>query len=81
MHLFSGLQEMLDKAPQLPTDIQWHFIGHLQSNKVKAILGAWGNGWGRCWRCIGPPILVLQVCQLLHQVENHNLRGDFNPGL
>ncbi len=32
------LQEMLDKAPQLPSDIQWHFIGHLQSNKVKAVV-------------------------------------------
>jgi hypothetical protein len=28
------VQELLDKAPQLPADIQWHFIGHLQSNKV-----------------------------------------------
>lgn len=25
--------------PLLPSDIQWHFIGHLQSNKVKAVLG------------------------------------------
>lgn len=25
-------------APQLPADIQWHFIGHLQSNKVKKLL-------------------------------------------
>jgi len=32
------VQEMLDKAPLLPKDIQWHFIGHLQSNKVKAII-------------------------------------------
>lgn len=24
---------------QLPEDIEWHFIGHLQSNKVKALLG------------------------------------------
>ncbi|GFR46991.1 hypothetical protein Agub_g8645 [Astrephomene gubernaculifera] len=32
------VQEMLDKAPQLPTDVQWHFIGHLQSNKVKSIV-------------------------------------------
>jgi hypothetical protein len=31
---------MLDKAPQLPPDVQWHFIGHLQSNKVKAVVGA-----------------------------------------
>ncbi|GIL44217.1 hypothetical protein Vafri_1741 [Volvox africanus] len=29
---------MLDKAPALPSDIHWHFIGHLQSNKVKAIV-------------------------------------------
>lgn len=33
------VQEMLEKAPQLPDDIQWHFIGHLQSNKAKAIVG------------------------------------------
>lgn len=32
------VQEMLEKASQLPSDIQWHFIGHLQSNKVKSIL-------------------------------------------
>eukprot|EP00879_Flechtneria_rotunda_P004627 GHRR01004884.1.p1 GENE.GHRR01004884.1~~GHRR01004884.1.p1 ORF type:complete len:214 (+),score=52.73 GHRR01004884.1:317-958(+) len=32
------VQELLDKAPLLPADISWHFIGHLQSNKVKALL-------------------------------------------
>lgn len=31
------VQEMVDKAAQLPEDIRWHFIGHLQSNKVKYI--------------------------------------------
>ena len=31
------VQEMMEKAKQLPTDIRWHFIGHLQSNKVKLI--------------------------------------------
>ena len=31
------VQELVDKADQLPKDIQWHFIGHLQSNKVKYI--------------------------------------------
>jgi PLP dependent protein len=31
------VQELLEKQGQLPTDIQWHFIGHLQSNKVKYI--------------------------------------------
>ena len=31
------VQEMVDKKPQLPEDIQWHMIGTLQSNKVKYI--------------------------------------------
>ena len=31
------VQELVDKAAQSPTDIRWHFIGHLQSNKVKYI--------------------------------------------
>ena len=30
-------QEMTDKYNALPKDIQWHFIGHLQTNKVKII--------------------------------------------
>ncbi|MES2894330.1 MAG: YggS family pyridoxal phosphate-dependent enzyme [Bacteroidota bacterium] len=29
------VQELVDKAAELPQDIRWHFIGHLQSNKVK----------------------------------------------
>lgn len=31
------VQELVDKAATLPKDIHWHFIGHLQSNKVKYI--------------------------------------------
>ena len=31
------VQELVDKQSSLPKDIQWHFIGHLQSNKVKYI--------------------------------------------
>jgi pyridoxal phosphate enzyme (YggS family) len=31
------VQEMVDKYEQLPKDIQWHLIGHLQTNKVKYI--------------------------------------------
>lgn len=31
------VQEMVDKQAQLPGDIEWHLIGHLQSNKVKYI--------------------------------------------
>jgi len=29
------IQEMVEKYDNLPKDIQWHMIGHLQSNKVK----------------------------------------------
>lgn len=32
------VQELVEKAPYLPSDTQWHFIGHLQSNKVKELL-------------------------------------------
>lgn len=31
------VQELVEKAAQLPKDICWHFIGHLQTNKVKLI--------------------------------------------
>ncbi|MCS6895029.1 MAG: YggS family pyridoxal phosphate-dependent enzyme [Bacteroidia bacterium] len=32
------VQELLSKKPSLPDDIHWHLIGHLQTNKVKAVL-------------------------------------------
>ena len=32
------VQEILEKEPQLPSDIRWHMIGHLQTNKVKYII-------------------------------------------
>ncbi len=32
------VQELLSKKEQLPEDIRWHLIGHLQSNKVKSIV-------------------------------------------
>lgn len=31
-------QEIREKYPQLPTDIRWHMIGHLQRNKIKYII-------------------------------------------
>ncbi|KAG5002013.1 hypothetical protein JHK87_023085 [Glycine soja] len=37
------VQEIIEKAPQLPQDVEWHFIGHLQSNKVKTLLGGVPN--------------------------------------
>ena len=31
------VQEMLEKKERLPENIEWHMVGHLQSNKVKTI--------------------------------------------
>jgi len=38
-HIFGEnyVQELVEKHAQLPKDIQWHFIGHLQTRKVKHI--------------------------------------------
>lgn len=35
----SRVQELLPKVQSLPGDISWHFIGHLQTNKVRSIIG------------------------------------------
>ena len=32
------IEEMLEKAETLPKEIQWHFIGHLQSNKARKLV-------------------------------------------
>ena len=34
----SRVHELIAKVPSMPADIRWHFIGHLQSNKVRALL-------------------------------------------
>jgi pyridoxal phosphate enzyme (YggS family) len=38
-------QEICEKASQLPSDIKWHFIGHLQTNKVKNLVEDVPNLW------------------------------------
>ena len=35
----SRVQELCAKEPLMSEDVQWHFIGHLQRNKVKALIG------------------------------------------
>ena len=35
----SRVQELLQKIPLCPSDIQWHFIGHLQTNEVRQLRG------------------------------------------
>jgi pyridoxal phosphate enzyme (YggS family) len=34
------VQELLSKKEHLPNDIRWHLIGHLQSNKVRQVVGS-----------------------------------------
>lgn len=35
----SRAQELIAKIPAMPEDVRWHFIGHLQTNKVRQIVG------------------------------------------
>lgn len=35
----SRVQELLGKIPAMPADVSWHFIGHLQTNKVRHLVG------------------------------------------
>src|SRR5690348_436625 len=53
------VQEICEKAPRLPTDIRWHFIGHLQTNKIKPLLESVPNLW--CVEGISSTKLAAQV--------------------
>ncbi len=35
----SRVQELITKIPLMPNDVHWHFIGHLQRNKVRPLIG------------------------------------------
>ena len=35
----SRVNELLEKIERMPSDVRWHFIGHLQTNKVKYLIG------------------------------------------
>ena len=56
-------QEMAAKAVQLPTDIEWHFLGHLQTNKLKMVL---------------PHATLVQSVDSLHLLEAINDWGKAN---
>ena len=47
-------QELAAKVPQMPADVQWHFIGHLQTNKLKLVL---------------PYVTMVQSIDSLHLLE------------
>ncbi len=47
-------QELAAKVPRMPSDVQWHFIGHLQTNKLKLVL---------------PYVTLVQSVDSLHLLE------------
>ena len=47
-------QELAAKVPRMPADVQWHFIGHLQTNKLKLVL---------------PYVTLVQSVDSLHLLE------------
>ena len=47
-------QELAAKVPQMPSDVEWHFIGHLQTNKLKLVL---------------PYVTLVQSVDSLHLLE------------
>ena len=58
------VQELVEKSAVLPKDIQWHFIGHLQSNKVKMI---------------APFVHLIHAVdsfKLLQEIEKHAAKND-----
>ena len=57
------VQELVSKERQLPKDIRWHFIGHLQSNKVKLI---------------APFIYLIHGVDSLKLLEEINKQGERN---
>ena len=62
------VQELAQKYEQLPKDIQWHFIGHLQTNKVKYIIP-----FVSCIHSIDTPKLLSEVNRL---AAKHNRTVD-----
>ena len=56
-------QELAMKVPQMPADVQWHFIGHLQTNKLKLVL---------------PYVSLVQSVDSLHLLEAINAWGAAN---
>ena len=68
-------QELAAKAPVLPQDIEWHFIGHLQTNKLKMVLPYASlvesidslhlleavNSWGKAHDKVIPVLLELHI--------------------
>lgn len=60
----SRAQELSAKAPEMPSDVRWHFIGHLQTNKVRALVAS---------RCVSL-IESVDSERLLRLIDSESLR-------
>lgn len=61
----SRANELVEKARSLPDDIEWHFIGHLQTNKVRALVAS---------RCVSL-IESVDSERLLRLIDSESLRA------
>jgi hypothetical protein len=71
-------QDLLAKAPDLPDDVQWHFIGRLQRNKVKALFAHVA-----LWQSVDRPSLVREIAKRAPGAAvliQPNLSGDPTKG-
>ena len=59
----SRAQELRDKIPSLPENIEWHFIGHLQKNKIKYVLP---------WSVLIHSVDSLHLAQAISQYSEKN---------
>ena len=60
----SRVQELIEKQPSLPKDIEWHFVGRLQRNKVKFIVP-----FIECIHSVDSKRLLLQIERQAAEVE------------
>lgn len=72
-HSVPQVQELIDKAadPQIPDDVQWHFIGGLQSNKCNQLAGARARERGAS-RIVGGTVWAHELCELANWPRPHN---------
>ena len=71
-------QELLAKAPELPDDVRWHFIGRVQTNKVKALAPHVA-----LWQSVDRPSLVREIAKRAPGAPvliQPNLSGDPGKG-
>lgn len=71
-------QDLLAKAPELPEDVQWHFIGRLQRNKVRALAGHVA-----LWQSVDRPSLAKEIAKRAPGAAvliQPNLSGDPSKG-